>query len=1511
MKKNKEKILKKRTLFHRIVNVFLYIGIFILFLFLIAFGFSQTSTFRNYLRENVITLANKELNGHLNIGKIDGTIFTSLILRNTEINMGQDTLLNAKLIEVKTSPLQIFFKRIFVRKILISDAKVAFKIDQSGNLNVSKLFPPSPKDTSHSKFPFKIEVPDLNLKNINFRLQDYNKVESNQVYSSLNLHDLRINNLNLSLSASADIKNNEYKLKIDKFSFQPNLKNFDLKNFTGEFFVSPKVILVNSFNLITDSTDLSLSAQLKDFNLFDSTAFSKIDRARLNINLKAKKFNFNDLSSFIAPTKILQGTAYVNLESYGNFRQLIIRHLDVNYLNTSLKAKGEVRNLLEPGRMFISTSFFDSQVNQSDIHQLLPSIGIPAFKNLGIVRFDTLNFQGNPLNFNSTAFLAMAGGTAHFDASMNFKNANPSYNINLKTNNLNLFPFTGIITNLNSNIKMKGSGFSPQKLNSSLKFIADGSTFAGNKIDTLRFTANASKKNIAFNLISSSDTTSADLNGSFNFVNQNKPSYELKGRVRNLNLADFTHDSSLKSNLNFKMDGSGDNFNLEKTSLFLTMELNKSMIKGVNINNARAIFDIRSNDNGERVINIISDLADITIIGKYSIQNSVSLLADEAGVLVQAVKSKIYNITNPDSSFTRQLVAGVAVLQSQKPEQMVIDSASSFKYTIEFKNFDLLSLLLGSNQLSLDGDMSGEVKTDTQGIQMSVNTNLNYLKYLDAGNIFFLSNFNIGLNLSNDYNAKSLSDIKGSLKLTADRIYEGGDFHNINLYVKLSKNIVDVNFSGQLKDNIETSIDGNIDLTDDIIKLNLDTLNFKYNNFALINSGNVKINFSRDKISVDHFKLVRNNSEISMNGLLLRNGNQDLKLAIKNFSGSDITTNLLNNKPENSLGANVHMNAEIRGNYADPIMDLNFAADSVRFRKNVFGSLVSNLSYKDQNLSVDVRFLDSLIYKNMPALKISGNVPIDLAFTGDKERFKKSRPINLTLNAKDFDLGTLGNIVPQISQLNGRLKADLVLTGTPSNLNPAGQIEINNLGFRANVNNLQYTGGIKLNIKNHKIAIDSLLIANASGTPGGGVITGSGNINLNNFEIASMSAEIGGSLKVLSENSKAVSPSLYGDLVIQTNNEITYNMDSKGSFINVPIVVKEAKLTFPPRQSAYQGSGDNIFYRYVVDSTKINKNEREFENLIELSNKMNAGNIEESKEKIGTLGYSVNIKVQNEATIKFVLSREFDQSLTAVIRGNLQYDNIGGRSNTQGELNLLEGSTLQLFKTFEATGSIRFESQINNPNLNILATYTNYYTPPNQENKEEQVEVTIKLSGPLSDLSKNLTQSKNSIKVYVGSENIANNKPDPTKDVTDAIIFILFNKFANDFTAQQSQSGNGPSNALSGITSSTTASMAGSLLGGVLNQVSGGVVGGVELRNVGSITKFNLVGKVKNVRYSIGGATGGATSVFQDFSQANVMIEIPIIQNFVIRLERKDAVTQTSISNEMINELGLKYRFEF
>ncbi len=1512
MAEKKNKILKKRTLFHKIVNVFLYAGIVILILFIIFFGFSQTATFREYLRKTVINLANKELNGKLNIGKIDGTIFTSLVLRNTVVNMGNDTLLNADVIEVKTSPLQIFLKRIYIRKFEVSNAMIAFKADSTGKLNISKLFPPTPKDTVHSKFPFEIFASDVKLTNINFSIRDGNLINGYQMYDAINTHDLSVRNLNLSLSAMANIEADEYELRINNFSFTPNLKNFQLKDLSGEFFIDTNSVYINNFNLSTGYSNIDFKAKINNFNLFDSTAFSKINSAGLNINFKADNFNFDELTSFVPATSMLKGIVSLNLDASGSLRDLNLSRVEINYLSTHLELKGKIRDVIDPNKMLIDANFINTRIKESDADKLLPSIGIPVYDEVGVVSFDTLTYYGNPFNFYVKAFLKSDKGNADIDGSLDLRKPEMAYDINFATRSLDLSPFTGLTTNLNSRGSIKGSGVTPDKMNSIVKFVGDGSNISGNKIDSLRFSADANNKNVAYNLLIRSDTAAAKLSGNFNFVNKDKPSYDLHGNIKAINLAEILRDTSLKSNLNLRLDGNGDNFDPDKMDLYLVLNLDRSQLNEVNIDSARAIADISNNDNGERVINLISDLADVTVMGNFSVKQSISLISKEASLISTAVKNKINEIKYPDSVFNRQENIGVAVKVNKQLKEPLHPEKINFKYYVEFKNLDLLSVFLGNNHLDLNGDINGEFRDSSGKMNITLNTNLDYLKLWSPGNVFFLSGLNMKFGLANNIDSTSLSGINSILQVSADRIFAGNDLHNLNLSLNLNKNIADLNFNADIQDNSKAKLSGEINFSSSSILLNLDTLSLSYNNFNLTNKGNVKINYSRDHIIFDNFDLVRNGGEFRIKGFLSRTGNQELNIELKNISGKDLTTNLLGMNPENSPGGSIYLNANLTGNFSNPVGVLNFGADSVSYKNKYFGSLNGKLNYSDQNLSVDVRFLNSNILpagkttdNNKPALLINGNIPIDLSFTGGGDRFIKSKQIDLDLTAEDFDLSPLGNVVPGIQRLTGKMIANLKITGTPDNLDPYGIVTIKNVTLLVDANNIEYNAGIQFTIKNQTITMDSLLIANLPGTKDGGTIIGGGIASIKNLTLTSAHAAISGSLKVLSEDSKAVSSSVYGDLVIQTDGNVEFTMDSRKSFLKAPIIVKEAKLTFQPTQTAYQNSGNNFIYKFISDTVKVNRSQSDFENLIRLSKENNGENFAKQNESKLVLDYNLGIKVQNEAVLKFVLAKEFNQNLTALLKGNIQFEHTNGRSNSQGELTLLDGSTFEFIKSFEATGTIRFESELSNPYLNIVSTYRNYYTPPDQEGKEEPIEVRIKLNGPLNDLSKNFTQDKNNISVYVGSDDISNDKSDPTKDVSDAVMFILTGKFSSDLTAQQQRQA---ADSFWGATAQNTAnSIAGSLLGGVLNRYLGDYVRGVELRSVGSTTKFNLVGKVKDFRYTI----GGSTDVFSDLSQANVMIEYPIFRNFLLRIERKEAITQTSISNEMINELGLKYRFEF
>lgn len=1488
-----KKVKKKRTLLQRIVNIFLYTGIAVFILLVIAFGFSQTSTFRNYLKDFVVAQADSVMNGNLHINKIEGTIFTSLILKNAVVNMGKDTLLNAGTISIKTSPLHLLLKKIYIREFELRDASVSLIKDKSGELNISGLFPPSKNtDTSKSTFPFTIEVAKLQLNNVNFSLQNYDKDGSMQKYDSLNMDDFRLQNINLTLSAFADINKNNFEIGIDNLNTITNIRHFFVNNLSGNFSVDEEGIKVNDFKVVTGRSKFVINSSVNKFSPFDTA--SDFNTADINLELDADSINFDDLTAFVPSTNILKGSVGANIKTSGNLHKLNIDELEINYDSTFLNAKGDIRNLDHAADMFISTSFYDSYVNQNDVNKLLPSIKVPVYPELGLLRFDTLIYSGKPLDFSSTLYLKTEKGDVAVKAGLNLSNQLMQYNINFRTINFNILPFAGVNTNLNSHGKIKGIGVSPEDLSANVNYVADGSAFNGNILDTLRLRISAKSKNIKYRLLATSDTMNTTLTGNFDFTDSN-PSYKINGNVKDFNVAKISMDTSFNTSLNFSINAEGSNFELNKLNLFLNMKLYDSYINNIHIDSTRAIVDLRSNDNGQRIINIISDLADITLDGSFSINQAVSLLSAEADFLSYSVKNKINEISSSQNyNQTDSLFVNKNLFAS-------IDTSSDIQYLIDFKNFELISLLLGSNQLEVDGELSGEIKNSRDSVQISLKSKLNYVKFWGKQEVFFLSNLNLDFDLKNAFNANSLHDVYAKLNLKTDRVFTGKDIKNLLFNLDLSGNDTKLYLSADWEDNAAAKISGNLDFSGSKIYLSLDTLGLRYNDFKLINKDTINLAYINDSLEVNNFILERENGfgEIAVNGNLSQTGTQNLQVQLKNFRGRDLSKNLLELNSSNTLLGSINLNADIKGDLEKPLLNVNADIDSVTYKSKNLGALKGKFNYKDESLSVDLKFIDSLENNKKPQLLVTGSVPLDLGIKNNADSegtVNKNKTINLRLLADNFNLAPFGNVLPGVRELKGILIGKLNISGTFDNIDPEGSLSLQSASFIADANNLEYNAGIKLNVTKGELTLDSLLIENSKNTQYGGKMTGNGKAALDNLDIVSSQFNISGNLKVLGGESRSASPTVYGDLVINTNGNIKYTMENNKALIQAPITISHADLTFPQTQGAYQNSLQGYIYKYAQDTSKQGGRNIDFENLVKLSQEQSSR--ENNKSNGFNFDYKIDVKVEKEAKIIFILSKELNQKLTAYLSGNFQYEKIAGSPNAQGELKLLDGSNLQFFKTLTADGTIRFESELDNPYLDITATYSDYWTPDSSSAQEEKVAVKIKIQGPLKELDKNFIQEKNNIAVYVGQSAIDNNEPSPQYDASDAVLFIIAGRFVNQSSSP---------NASGGYLENASTSLAGSILGGFLNSYLGDYVKSIQLRRVEGKTKINLAGRVQDFRYSI----GGASDVFQDLNQVNVMIEYPIFKSLLVRLERKQSLNQTGLPGEMINELGLKYKFEF
>jgi uncharacterized protein involved in outer membrane biogenesis len=139
----KRKSKNKRPLARRIINYFIGAGVVLIVILLLAFGFTQTSTFRSWFKDFITEQVNSSTNGTLSIEKLDGTIFTTLILSNTVYTIEKDTLFSAESIELKVSTLRVLLKTIYLRQLEIDNAKISLLKDENGELNISKITSPS------------------------------------------------------------------------------------------------------------------------------------------------------------------------------------------------------------------------------------------------------------------------------------------------------------------------------------------------------------------------------------------------------------------------------------------------------------------------------------------------------------------------------------------------------------------------------------------------------------------------------------------------------------------------------------------------------------------------------------------------------------------------------------------------------------------------------------------------------------------------------------------------------------------------------------------------------------------------------------------------------------------------------------------------------------------------------------------------------------------------------------------------------------------------------------------------------------------------------------------------------------------------------------------------------------------------------------------------------------------------------------------------------------------------
>ena len=631
-----------------------------------------------------------------------------------------------------------------------------------------------------------------------------------------------------------------------------------------------------------------------------------------------------------------------------------------------------------------------------------------------------------------------------------------------------------------------------------------------------------------------------------------------------------------------------------------------------------------------------------------------------------------------------------------------------------------------------------------------------------------------------------------------------------------------------------------------------------------------------------------------MNGIISEKFYQDLQLDIIDANGGIIANKLLGSNVEET-NSNINLSAKIMGTTIAPIYDLDFTIEDLVINSNRVGSIYSKMKYEDLNLYTNIEFIDTLNSSGEKLLTLNGNIPMNLSLTKEDSNSISNKTMNLELITNNFNLNSFGDALPTVQNPTGLVNSNINITGELSDMIYSGYLTTNNVKFTSSLSNLDYAANLNLLFEDKKIRFGNTYLKNIDKTKFPGQMNLSGEILTEGLSVESVNIDMNGKLALLSPFSRETSPNFYGDLEVKTEDKWHYSYRDEKSTFKGNVILGEVDLNYIPSSSSYSVINSDFKYIFVSDSSQTEMQRLKNEKLL------SAISLKKGTEDKGSMpndfDLDIIIKVPNISKLSVVLSKALNQKLLADITGELRLRNINNQFTSQGQFDILPSSMFTFYKTFSAEGNIKFTNDIANPMINLTSTYiSDYINPRDQESEPEKTAVKIKINDSVNSILANLASGEKPLdmKVYSGSQNIDYDVPNPQYSNRDAMYFVLFGTFSTD-----TEKANLATSAGMSVVSSAVTSM--------LNAGLGNYVNNFNINTAGNQTRYNISGRWRTVRYSV----GGSLQEISDWSQANAKFEYLFNPQLIMRVERKDPVITSTSDTKKISEFGVMYRFSF
>ncbi|MGI4805572.1 MAG: translocation/assembly module TamB domain-containing protein [Janthinobacterium lividum] len=1110
---------------------------------LVVFSF-QFKSVQTWAAKKAAGYLSKELHTKVSIKSLYLKPFSSVVLEDLFVlDQQKDTLLRTPLLDVQLSGFSVFksigARKIDFKNITLNNGSFYLKKLRDKNSNLKFILDYFNSDTTKVQKkgkPWTINFEQIALNNFHFRYKNQ-LIDTN--ITGVNFDDINLSQLNIAAS-KLDLKNHLFKANISNLSFHEK-SGFVVQKLASVITVDTNQIELQNLVLNTPNSRLKKYFRL-GFNSFDD--FDDFDhKVMMAADFQDAHLSSKDIAFFADELHHVKFELGVNGVIEGKVDHLKAKNLSVQAGQaTFIKGNFDFKGLPNWEQTLMELNIEQVSTNKKDLDLLyknftdIRSTEIPAI----VEKFGNISFSGQFTGFQND-FVAYGSfktklGRFSSDVNMKIKGSTPSYSGNVKTFDFDFGSLLGenSLNRATLSADIKGAGFDLKTMTGNLDAKVTYLDFNQYRYNNVAVNGTFRRKYFDGAVLVNDPNLKLNFKGNVN-LNPALPVFHFVSDIQGarLNKLRFMKDT-ISVDARFSSDFSGNSIDNVNGNVLLRE------IRLVNPSNSYLVDSLYFAAEGkgrERELTLKSSLADGSLKGDYDLKTLPSYFKTLVKKYIPSLQTKFVTPKPQNFAFRLNLKNLDPVTTFFVPKLKIPEQGTFVGNFNSNKNTATLNGLIKTIQYDKMVFHDLLIDESTNDDYIGVNVSLSKVNFSDS---LFIKNINITNFLKRDslnFNVK-LSDKNAVNQLDLYGLVEFGRDTTAKLKILPSDIIIE-----QQKWRIEEQV-------------------------------RIRI-LENARTQIAGFVLSNGLQKISIDGFISPKPEDKLKIMFDQFKLASLDQ--LTKSSGLKLSGTLNGEATLNAITSNPGFETDLHADSITLNKTAIGNLklAANLDNANKLALVNL----SLLNKGLETLKIDGKYHLESEDNKLDFHIKMDQTEAVILDPLVNDL---------VSNLSGRISANLDLTGMPEKPQINGNLSLQNTGLTINYLKTPYTIDDNLSVKNSIIYIENLQLKDSR--KGVGVVNGT--VDLNNLSNPNIQATID------ARNLQALNTAFRDNRLYYGTAFATGKFSFAGPTDNIKIDIKAKTeegtvFNIPLNSSSTASTYDFITY-ISRDSSKNVKKERSF-----------------------------------------------------------------------------------------------------------------------------------------------------------------------------------------------------------------------------------------------------------------------------------------------------------------------------